>query len=236
MYSVVSEKSSCRTGRASRPPPTFPVFDQYCLLCALTPRCRCGRVLSNSTVSLFVLHCWKVYKSQTLYDEFWINLSFGRLLPSSALLEWWTDCVGLYLMTAGLFISNTLLCVWVIEFVVNLHRLQVPFISFLLLSNISSEHDYHAATGALLSVCFSKAAALSQRSWHCGLGNLTTDDPTSTHFTTPSDSRRSQSLNSFFFFETGPRTETGLHVIIPGEKKIQVEGPSRNGQSGDDEK
>ncbi|CAG05788.1 unnamed protein product [Tetraodon nigroviridis] len=33
-----------------------------------------------------------------------------------------------------------------------------------------------------------------------------------------------------------PRTETGLHVIIPGEKKVQVEGPSRNGQSGDDEK
>uniref|UniRef100_H3D8N1 Rho guanine nucleotide exchange factor (GEF) 7a n=1 Tax=Tetraodon nigroviridis TaxID=99883 RepID=H3D8N1_TETNG len=39
-----------------------------------------------------------------------------------------------------------------------------------------------------------------------------------------------QTLNS------RPRTETGLHVIIPGEKKVQVEGPSRNGQSGDDEK
>lgn len=34
----------------------------------------------------------------------------------------------------------------------------------------------------------------------------------------------------------GPWTETGLHVIIPGEKKVQVEGPSRNGQSGDEEK
>lgn len=40
----------------------------------------------------------------------------------------------------------------------------------------------------------------------------------------------------FFCFETGPRTETGLHVIVPGEKKVQVEAPSRNGQSGDDEK
>lgn len=28
----------------------------------------------------------------------------------------------------------------------------------------------------------------------------------------------------------------GLHVIIPGEKKVQGEGPSRNGQSADEEK
>ncbi|KAG8000501.1 Rho guanine nucleotide exchange factor 7 [Nibea albiflora] len=33
-----------------------------------------------------------------------------------------------------------------------------------------------------------------------------------------------------------PRTETGLHVIIPGEKKVLVEGPSRNGQSTAEEK
>ncbi|TMS06316.1 Rho guanine nucleotide exchange factor 7 [Larimichthys crocea] len=33
-----------------------------------------------------------------------------------------------------------------------------------------------------------------------------------------------------------PRTETGLHVIIPGEKKVLVEGPSRNGQSAAEEK
>lgn len=39
-----------------------------------------------------------------------------------------------------------------------------------------------------------------------------------------------------FLLETGPQTETGLHVIIPGEKKVQVEDPSRNGQSGDDDK
>lgn len=37
-------------------------------------------------------------------------------------------------------------------------------------------------------------------------------------------------------FETGPRTEMGLHVIIPGEKKVPLEGPSRNGQSADEEK
>lgn len=28
----------------------------------------------------------------------------------------------------------------------------------------------------------------------------------------------------------------GLHVIIPGEKKVLVEGPSRNGQSAVEEK
>lgn len=28
----------------------------------------------------------------------------------------------------------------------------------------------------------------------------------------------------------------GPQVIIPGEKKVQVEGPSRNGQSADEEK
>ncbi|XP_032385052.1 rho guanine nucleotide exchange factor 7a isoform X1 [Etheostoma spectabile] len=39
-----------------------------------------------------------------------------------------------------------------------------------------------------------------------------------------------QTLNS------RPRRETGLHVIIPGEKKIQVEDPSRNGQSTAEEK
>ncbi|TNN04366.1 rho guanine nucleotide exchange factor 7-like isoform X1 [Takifugu flavidus] len=39
-----------------------------------------------------------------------------------------------------------------------------------------------------------------------------------------------QTLNS------RPRTEMGLHVIIPGEKKVQGEGPSRNGQSADEEK
>nr|XP_046260279.1 rho guanine nucleotide exchange factor 7a isoform X1 [Scatophagus argus] len=39
-----------------------------------------------------------------------------------------------------------------------------------------------------------------------------------------------QTLNS------RPRTETGLHVIIPGEKKVLVEGPSRNGQSAVEEK
>ncbi|XP_041806074.1 rho guanine nucleotide exchange factor 7a isoform X1 [Chelmon rostratus] len=33
-----------------------------------------------------------------------------------------------------------------------------------------------------------------------------------------------------------PRTETGLHVIIPGEKKVLVESPSRNGQSAAEEK
>ncbi|KAF1382740.1 hypothetical protein PFLUV_G00146900 [Perca fluviatilis] len=33
-----------------------------------------------------------------------------------------------------------------------------------------------------------------------------------------------------------PRRETGLHVIIPGEKKILVEDPSRNGQSTAEEK
>ncbi|XP_076602841.1 rho guanine nucleotide exchange factor 7a isoform X3 [Chaetodon auriga] len=33
-----------------------------------------------------------------------------------------------------------------------------------------------------------------------------------------------------------PRTETGLHVIIPGEKKVLMEGPSRNGQSAAEEK
>ncbi|XP_070831771.1 rho guanine nucleotide exchange factor 7a isoform X3 [Chaetodon trifascialis] len=33
-----------------------------------------------------------------------------------------------------------------------------------------------------------------------------------------------------------PRTETGLHVIIPGEKKVLVESPSRNGQSAGEEK
>uniref|UniRef100_A0A8C9Y3U4 Rho guanine nucleotide exchange factor (GEF) 7a n=1 Tax=Sander lucioperca TaxID=283035 RepID=A0A8C9Y3U4_SANLU len=33
-----------------------------------------------------------------------------------------------------------------------------------------------------------------------------------------------------------PRRETGLHVIIPGEKKILVEDPSRNGQSTDNKK
>ncbi|XP_075870710.1 rho guanine nucleotide exchange factor 7a isoform X2 [Nelusetta ayraudi] len=33
-----------------------------------------------------------------------------------------------------------------------------------------------------------------------------------------------------------PRTEAGLHVIVPGEKKLLVEGPSRNGQSAAEEK
>ncbi|XP_037646243.1 rho guanine nucleotide exchange factor 7a isoform X3 [Sebastes umbrosus] len=33
-----------------------------------------------------------------------------------------------------------------------------------------------------------------------------------------------------------PQKETGLHVIIPGEKKVLVEGPSRNGQSTVEEK
>ncbi|KAA8587979.1 hypothetical protein FQN60_001173 [Etheostoma spectabile] len=37
-------------------------------------------------------------------------------------------------------------------------------------------------------------------------------------------------------YRMGPRRETGLHVIIPGEKKIQVEDPSRNGQSTAEEK
>lgn len=39
-----------------------------------------------------------------------------------------------------------------------------------------------------------------------------------------------QTLNS------RPRTEAGLHVIVPGEKKLLVEGPSRNGQSAAEEK
>lgn len=131
VYSVVSEKSSCGTGRAPRPP----VFDQYCRLCALTPRCRCDRVLSNSTVGLFVLHCWKVFKSQALYDEFWINLSFGRLLPSGALLEWWTDCVGLHLKSASLFIS----CEWLNMLFISTDSSVVSFPSDSF-SNISSEH------------------------------------------------------------------------------------------------
>ncbi|KAM3607598.1 uncharacterized protein V6R79_010477 [Siganus canaliculatus] len=33
-----------------------------------------------------------------------------------------------------------------------------------------------------------------------------------------------------------PRTETGLQVIIPGEKKFLIEGPSRNGQSAVEDK
>lgn len=43
-------------------------------------------------------------------------------------------------------------------------------------------------------------------------------------------------VEPFSVFKTGPRTEAGLHVIVPGEKKLLVEGPSRNGQSAAEEK
>lgn len=128
--SVVSEKSSCGTGRTLRPPRLWPILSSVCSTTTwqMWP-CFIG------TVGLFVLHCWKVFKSQTLCDEFWINLSFGRRLPSGALLEWWTDCVGLRIYS---FLPTAM---GVIECVVNLRTLQFPFISFWLLSNISSDND-----------------------------------------------------------------------------------------------
>lgn len=39
-----------------------------------------------------------------------------------------------------------------------------------------------------------------------------------------------------FCLETGPRRETGLHVIIPGEEKVLLDDSSRNGQSAMEEK
>lgn len=44
------------------------------------------------------------------------------------------------------------------------------------------------------------------------------------------------SVEELFCFETGPQRETGLHVIIPGEEKVLLEDPSRNGQSTLEEK
>lgn len=92
------------------------------------------------------LHCWKVFKSQTLYDEFWINLSFGRPLPSGALLKWWTDCVRLHLKTAGLFPVMRLNGCFV-----NLCRLQFPFISLWLpFSAWLTRRRHHRYTAWLL--------------------------------------------------------------------------------------
>lgn len=44
------------------------------------------------------------------------------------------------------------------------------------------------------------------------------------------------SVEELFCVETGPQRETGLHVIIPGEEKVLLEDPSRNGQSTLEEK
>lgn len=68
-----------------------------------------------------VVHCWEVFKSQTLYDEFWINLSFGRPLRSGALLEWWTDCDCSFILLRHVTVM------WVNGCVAHLHRLPVSF-------------------------------------------------------------------------------------------------------------
>lgn len=146
---------------------TPPVFDQYCLLCALTPRCRCDRVWSNGTVGLFVLLCCKVFKSPTLYDEFWINLSFGRRLPSGALLEWWTGLCGPSFTACGFIHLKHRTVTWEIELIsAGSNFLSFPSDSCLMFG-LSMTNALLPAL--LLSLCFSDAAALSQRRWECGL-------------------------------------------------------------------
>lgn len=137
---------------------------------------------SDGTVGLFVVHCWEVFKSQTLYDEFWINLSFGRPLRSGALLEWWTDCVGLHLKSEWMCCSSP----------------QTPsFLSFpsdsCLIFPLRMTNLPPPVNCVLASI---KTAGLSA-------GNVTADDPASTDFTERRDRWRSQSLSSLCVLKQG---------------------------------
>lgn len=69
---------------------------------------------ANSAFSVFVLLCWSVQVPKTLYYEFWINLSFGRLWHSGDLWEWL--CFSCDISTASHFLSLSsgwyLVCAW----------------------------------------------------------------------------------------------------------------------------